>query len=47
MRLSGGLAFHVGDDVDILVDLIAPTFWLTKDLPVVSANFAAEVGYTP
>jgi hypothetical protein len=47
MRLSGGLGFHLSDDVDVLVDLIVPTFWLTKDLPVVSANFAAELGFTP
>ena len=46
MRTSAGLGFAVSDSVDIVLDLVAPTFWVTYDQTVVSMDLAAELALT-
>jgi hypothetical protein len=46
MRTSAGLGLSVSDSVDIGLDLLAPTFWVTYDETVVSMDFAVELALT-
>jgi hypothetical protein len=46
MRTSAGLGISVSDSVDLVLDLVAPTFWVTYDQTVVSMDLAAEFALT-
>jgi hypothetical protein len=41
-RLSAGLGARSGN-VDFTFELVAPTLWVTKNEPVLSMDFAAEI----
>jgi hypothetical protein len=45
-RVSAGLSYEVADDVEIVLEPIAPMVWLTGDQAVLSLNVAAEVAFT-
>jgi hypothetical protein len=45
MRVAAGLGYRVGD-IDLTLE-IAPTYWLTGKLPVISIDPAIELAWTP
>ena len=45
LRLSGGLGFRVSDGFEVNFDLVAPTFWSSRDETVVSFDLAAELAF--
>ena len=46
MRMSAGLGYSVSDSVDLVLDLVAPTLWVSGDQTVLSMDIAAEVSFT-
>lgn len=46
LRAATGLAWDVAEDVEIVLDLLAPMVWTTHDQPVLSLNLAAELGFS-
>jgi hypothetical protein len=45
-RASAGLAIPISDAVDLNLDLLAPTLWITHERPVMSLDVAAEIGWS-
>ncbi len=43
MRTSAGIGLAASEQIEIVLDLLAPTVWLTHDEAVVSLDLAAEV----
>ena len=43
MRTSAGIGLAASEQIDLVLDLLAPTVWLTHDEAVVSLDLAAEV----
>lgn len=44
-RFSGGLNFALSEQIELGVDLIAPTFWVLPERTAFSFNLGAELGY--
>lgn len=45
LRFAAGLAVDVGERSDVVVELLAPTFWVAPDRLLFSLDLGAEVGY--
>lgn len=45
LRTSLGVSFELTDTTELVFDLLAPTFWYTDDLLVVSLNLGAELAF--
>jgi hypothetical protein len=45
-RLSAGVSLEVADDIELVLEPIAPMLWITGDQAVLSLNVAVEVGFT-
>jgi hypothetical protein len=46
MRASLGLGYSVSDSVDLVLDAVAPTLWVSGDKTVFSMDIGAEVSFT-
>jgi hypothetical protein len=46
LRLSSGLAFALGKRVELVLDLLAPTFWITPDNTLFSLDLGFELAVT-
>jgi hypothetical protein len=47
MRLSAGIGYALSPHVDIVLDLLTPTFWVIRDRTVASLGAGFEIGFTP
>jgi hypothetical protein len=47
LRLSAGLSYALSPHVDIVLDAMAPTFWVIKNTTVVSFGSGLELSYAP
>jgi hypothetical protein len=45
LRASAGIGYTTGD-VDLVLELLVPTVWLTREQPVLSMDLAAEVAWS-
>ena len=45
LRSSAGVSFQLADGVDMVLDLITPTVWVTHDQTVLSFDASAELGF--
>lgn len=45
LRLATGVAFPVGERAEVVLDLIAPTFWILPEQTLFSLNLAAELAF--
>lgn len=45
LRLASGVAYELGDGLEVVLDLVAPTFWITHDTTVASMDFAVEIAF--
>jgi hypothetical protein len=44
LGVATGIAVRVSDSVELVLDAVAPMFWISEDLTVTSMNFGLEVG---
>ena len=44
MRLSSGVAVRLGGTLELVFDVLAPSFWVTPDTTLFSLNFGLELG---
>jgi len=47
LHAAAGLALPLGDDVELSLELFAPSVWIVQERAVLSLDFAAEVAFTP
>ena len=45
LRLASGIAFPLSKRLDLVFDLLTPTFWLTRDRTLFSLDLAVELGW--
>jgi hypothetical protein len=46
VRVSAGIGYAIADDMELALDLIAPTGWVANERVVLSLDLAAELGIT-
>jgi hypothetical protein len=46
VRLATGLAFALTPKIDLVTELLAPMFWITRDQMVLSADVSLELSFT-
>jgi hypothetical protein len=46
VKTAAGVSAPLGDDLELSVELLAPTIWLAKERAVLSLDVSAEIGVT-